>query len=285
MPLKFDATLKDLGHGHPRAFLATFDAPPTLPVRLLDVDLSTVTVAADLVLGLGDPLAEIVHFDFQSGPSAGKHADVLAYNALLYRQYGVPVHSIVVLLRPQAAHRNLNGSVAYAARPGRGKMDFGYEVIRLWERPVEELLAGDLGTLPLAVLGRLPAEVAEEEGLTSVVQRMIDRLQAEATVDVTRHLLTAAFVLIGLRVEPGAARQVFQGVRAMRDSTTYMAILDEGGIMATKKLILRQGRKRFGEPDASVQATLDAITDLDRLERLGERLLDVSSWQELFAAP
>src|SRR5437868_280604 len=147
MPLRFDATLKDLARDEPRAYLTAFDAPPTGPVRLLNVDLSTVTTAADVVFGLGDPLREIVHIDFQASASAGKHADVLVYNALLYRQYRVPVHSIVILLRPQASHPNLNGTLQYEARPGRGRMDFGYETIRLWERPAEELLAGDLATV------------------------------------------------------------------------------------------------------------------------------------------
>jgi len=31
------------------------------------------------------------------------------YNALIHAHYHVPVHSIVILLRPQAAHSNLNG--------------------------------------------------------------------------------------------------------------------------------------------------------------------------------
>ena len=43
------------------------------------------------------------------------------------------------------------------------------------------------------------------------------------------------------------------------------------------------GRKRFGEPDAPTAAALQAITDLDRLEALSDRLLDVASWQELLA--
>ncbi len=124
MSLRFDATLKDLGQASPRGVLAAFDAPTTLPVSLLNIDLSTVTTAADLVFGLGQPLQEIVHIDFQSSASATKHADIVVYNALLYRQYRVPVHSIVVLLRPQAAHSNLNGAVAYAPRPGRGKMEY-----------------------------------------------------------------------------------------------------------------------------------------------------------------
>ncbi|TVS13115.1 MAG: hypothetical protein EA424_21825 [Planctomycetaceae bacterium] len=58
-------------------------------MTLLNVDLSTVTMAADVVFGIGDPVAEILHLDAQAGPSATKHRDVLAYNVLLHRQYGV----------------------------------------------------------------------------------------------------------------------------------------------------------------------------------------------------
>jgi hypothetical protein len=48
-----------------------------------------VTTAADLILGLGDPLAEIVHLDFQSNAAAWKHADLMVYNALLFAHYHV----------------------------------------------------------------------------------------------------------------------------------------------------------------------------------------------------
>src|SRR5690348_14685257 len=66
MTLTFDATLKDMGRDSPRGFLAAFDRPPTGPVKLLNVDLSTVTTTADLILGLGEPVEEIIHLDFQS---------------------------------------------------------------------------------------------------------------------------------------------------------------------------------------------------------------------------
>jgi hypothetical protein len=123
--------LKDMGRASPEGFLAAFDRPPTGPVRLLNVDLSTVTASADLVLGLGEPLEEIIHIDFQSSAAAWKHADLLAYNALLFAHHHVPVHTIVLLLRPQAAHSNLSGAVNYAPRPGRGKMEFAYEPVPL----------------------------------------------------------------------------------------------------------------------------------------------------------
>jgi hypothetical protein len=34
-------------------------------VQLLNVDLSTVTASADLILGLGEPLEEIIQLDFE----------------------------------------------------------------------------------------------------------------------------------------------------------------------------------------------------------------------------
>jgi len=77
MPLPFDATLKDLAREHPRALLAAFDTPSAEPLRLLNVVLSTVTTAADVVIGLGNPLRDIVHFDFQASAAASKHVDVL----------------------------------------------------------------------------------------------------------------------------------------------------------------------------------------------------------------
>src|SRR5262245_26400662 len=102
MARTFDATLKDMGRESPRGFLTTFDRPPAVPVKLLNVDLSTVTASADLILGLGDPLAEIIHFDFQASAAAWKHADLMAYSALLFGHYHVPVHTVVILLRPEA---------------------------------------------------------------------------------------------------------------------------------------------------------------------------------------
>jgi hypothetical protein len=284
MSLPFDATLKDLAREDPAAFLAVFDRPPAAPLSLRNVDLSTITTAADLVVGLGDPLVEIVHIDFQSSAAANKPAAVLVYNALLFDQYGVPVHSIVILLRPQAAHANLHGAVSYATRPGRGKKEFGYEIIRLWERSAEDLLAGPLGTAPLALLGRLPEGVELVAGLRGVAERLLARLEREVPPERARKLLTAAWVLTGLRLRRDVARQVFRGVRAMRDSDTYMAIIDEGREEEAKKMILRLGQKRFGPPAEDVKTRLEAITDIERLEQLGEALLDAGSWSDLLGA-
>jgi len=79
----------------------------------------------------------------------------------------------------------------------------------------------------------------------------------------------------------------------MRESSTIQAFIEEGrrkGLQEgreegeareARKFILRMGRIRFGEAGDAVVSRLDAISDLEKLEQLGERLLVVSSWDRL----
>jgi hypothetical protein len=285
MAMTFDATLKDMGRDSPQGFLAAFDEPPSVSVKLLNVDLSTVTTAADLILGLGEPLEEIIHLEFQSSAAAWKHADVLMYQAILFAHKHVPVHTIVILLRPEAAHANLNGVIRYAPRPGRGSMDFTYKVVRLWERPAEELLAADLGVAPLAMLGRLAEDVSLEEGLSAIARRVVERITTEATPERAKKLLTDALLLTGLRVRRDVAQRIFRGVRVMQESDTYLMILDEGQEKATRADILVVGEERFGSADEAVREQLANITDLERLRRMLRRAVKAANWQEILQTP
>jgi predicted transposase YdaD len=176
-------------------------------------------------------------------------------------------------------------------RPGRGKMDFGYEILRLWERPARELLTGALGTLPLAPLCQLPAGLSVEAGMAVVIDQMAKRILAEAPEDRAQKLLTSAFLLAGLRVEREVARQLFQGVRAMRESDTYLAILDEGRdegrLEEARQGILRLGQIRFGAPSEAITATINTIADLERLRRIHDQLMapGLSTWTDLLNTP
>lgn len=286
MAMTFDATLKEMGRESPQGFLAAFDRPPTPPLRLLNVDLSTVTATADLIVGLGDPMEEIIHLEFQSAAAAWKHADLMVYNALLHAHYHVPVHTVVILLRPEAAHSNMNGDLDYAARAGRGRMHFEYQIVRLWEeRTAEELLSGDIGVVPLAVLGRLPADMPLEEGLAAVAQRVVQRLTKETPPERAKKLLTEALLLTGLRVRRESAVRIFRGVRMMQESDTYLMILDEGQEKFAREIILALGEDQFGPPNETVKASLDNITDLARLKRMARHAPKVASWQEVLDTP
>jgi predicted transposase YdaD len=97
--------------------------------------------------------------------------------------------------------------------------------------------------------------------------------------------------------------QWLEGVLGMQESTTYQAILKEGRqeglvegrnegliegrITGEQRLLVRQGTKRFGEPDATTLAAIEAIRDIERLEALGLRIVDsdVHDWNNLLGAP
>ena len=157
--------------------------------------------------------------------------------------------------------------------------------MRLWERPAEELLRADLGIVPLAMLGRLPESLALEDGLSVIAQRLAERITQEAPPDRAQKLLTDAYLLTGLRLRRDAAARIFRGVRAMQESDTYLAILDEGQEKATREDILVVGEERLGTPGESIKAQLNNITDLARLKRMVRRAAKAASWQEILDTP
>lgn len=72
----------------------------------------------------------------------------------------------------------------------------------------------------------------------------------------------------------------------MTESTTYQAILREGReageVAAERRVILRQGTRRFGTPDAATTAELNKLS-LPELEILTDKVLDAENWAELLA--
>jgi hypothetical protein len=70
-----------------------------------------------------------------------------------------------------------------------------------------------------------------------------------------------------------------------KDSDTYQAIFDEGRVIQAKRSLLSIGTQRFGPADDTVQARLNAITDLERLDRQIDRLFEATSWQDLLDTP
>jgi flagellar biosynthesis/type III secretory pathway protein FliH len=140
---------------------------------------------------------------------------------------------------------------------------------------------------------------------------MDERIEREADPADKADIWAATFLLMGLIYPDGLANTLLQGKSFMRESSTYQAILREGkaegiaegkaegiaegkaegiaegkaeGIAEeAKRLLRRLGRKHFGPPSAALEAWIDAITDVEKLEELSERVLDVSSWDDLIA--
>jgi predicted transposase YdaD len=83
------------------------------------------------------------------------------------------------------------------------------------------------------------------------------------------------------------------GIRGIEESSVYQGIFAKGGAEGeaegrakeARENLIRQGRRKLGEPDERVLAQLAAMKDLDRLHVLSDRVLEVSSWDELLSAP
>ena len=171
-------------------------------------------------------------------------------------------------------------------RCGRGVRDRRAETLIF--HLIFHLISPQSLTVPSRLGERLGVRLNAGDGLATVVRQLAERLEREAD-----RLLTAAYILTGLRLKaPSEVRQLFQGVSiAMRESVTYQAILEEGreegektgSIRELHRMILRQCRVRFGEADETVRGQIEAIRDIETLEELTERLVIVSSWDELMA--
>jgi hypothetical protein len=289
MPLAFDATLKDMTRRYIHDFEAVLGLAGPQPATVLNVDLSVVSAATDVVLGYGDPLEKVVDLNYQSSHDRNLPRRALMYNTLLHYHNEVPVHTLILLLRPEADDSALTGRLRYTGKARRGKMDFTYEVERLWRWPVQRLLTGGRGILPLAMLARVPSRRSLEKALAQVVRQIDERLQHEAAPEEAALLMSDAYILTGLRVPRETATRLFQGVRSMRESSTYQAILDEGRgegrIEGIHEMLLRLGKQKLGRPTKTEAQTLAGITDVDRLGRLIDAILTVDSWQALLAIP
>jgi len=141
------------------------------------------------------------------------------------------------------------------------------------------VLAGGLGSLPMAPLANVTLEV-----LPGVIRRMEERIQREASPGEAGLLWTATYVLMGLRYSRAVAAVLLPGVRAMKESVTYQAIVEEGRVAEAQAMLLRIGNQRFGPPSPEARAALEGITSIERLETMADRLLHVETWEELLAS-
>jgi hypothetical protein len=84
----------------------------------------------------------------------------------------------------------------------------------------------------------------------------------------------------------GIAQQIQEDQTKKREvdamvRTIAEAIIEEAQTAHARKTLLVQGRKSFGGVSDSIENAIKNITDLNQLDRMIERILDVKSWDEL----
>ncbi|WP_394796681.1 hypothetical protein [Armatimonas sp.] len=199
--------------------------------------------------------------------------------------------SYAILLRPDADSPRLTGVLELRRPDNSVYLRFEYGVVRLWQLSAQTILAGGLATLPPALLSDLSGTSAE-----AVVERMDERVRAEASENESEELWASTYLLSGLRFDAGESEALLEKVVAqMRESSTYQKILAdgraegltegrvEGRLEGERNALIRIGTRRFGLLDDSILGILERAS-LARLESWMDRLNEVESWQELLAA-
>ena len=129
-----------------------------------------------------------------------------------------------------------------------------------------------------------------------MIRQMEQRIDAEAPEE-AGELWTSTYILMGLRYPRALAAQWLRGVRAMKESSPYQAILEEGQEIGrvegqkvgrivgkaeeARAILLRLGHKRFGDPNPAIQAVLEGLSEVETLETLIDQILEVESWGDL----
>jgi predicted transposase YdaD len=296
-PRPFDVATRGLIEADPAGWLAWLGLPFDGPVHAVDSDVSAVLAAVDKVLRVEGASPWLAHLEFQVSRDRDLPLRLHEYNAILRYRHRIRVRTTVVLLRRQADGRELTGHLQDIEDDGEEILSFKYRVVRLWERPVDELLHESVGVLPLA-----PLAAFGPERLPEILDHLGERFERESPSAVG-DLWAATALLMGVRYDRDQITDLIQRVRRMRESVTYQIILEEGReegreagreegreegelhgrVREARDLVVQFGTEQFGPPDPAVLARLNAIEDRARLESLIRATFSTTSWQELLA--
>jgi hypothetical protein len=325
MPKPYDATTRQLIELGPADWLAYLGIPVADPgrVRVIDSNLSTFTADADKVIRVDDPNPWIHLIELLAGRNVRIDRRSHVYSTLLGWRYQLPVRTSLVLLRPAADGLELTGTLELRYPDGDVYDTFRYDLVRVWEQPVQAVLACGPTVLPLA-----PVSKVATEDVPGVLLAISSRLERETTPEQAATLWGVTRILMGLRFEEVEVDAIIEGVSTMlygihgiEESTVYQGLLRRGEakgraegevkgraegevkgraegevkgraegealglVEGMREALLRLGRRRFGPPAADVEAQLAALGDLDRLRDLHDRALDVETWDALLASP
>lgn len=289
--MRYDAVLKRLLEGDPEAWMKLLNLEGVGPVRFLDTEFHTTTARVDKLILVDGEEKWLIHIEFQSSYDRTIALRIIRYSALIEYESKLPVLSVLVLLTPDADGPECNGfrrrvlpfrSICYD--------EFRFPVIRIWKQPSEFFLSGGLGTLPLALLSDI-----EFDELPQTIEQIKRRVDVEILSSAERTEFWAITeILLGAAYEAALVESLLKGIANMRESSVVLRYLEEGRLEGlqegleegsrkeARNFLVRMGTHRWGAPSPAVLSRIEAIADLEEIERLGLQVLDAKNWSELF---
>jgi predicted transposase/invertase (TIGR01784 family) len=236
---------------------------------LSPTELSLEPIRADaLILLQSDDV--VLHCEFQTEPDPKMPFRMADYRLRVYRRFPQKrMVQVVIYLRQTSS------DLVYQTNFELDNLESRFNVVRIWEVEPEVFLSTP-GLLPYAALGRNDAP----EGM---LRQVVERLEKLPDLAEKNNLMAATSILSGLRLERDLISRLIRS-EIMQESVIYQDILAEGEqrgeIREAQTLILRQLARRVGNISPELQVRVKALS-LDRLEELGEALLDFTGLADL----
>jgi predicted transposase/invertase (TIGR01784 family) len=270
--MSYDNLTKILAEKYPERFATWLLGAPQTNVEILKTELSIEPIRADSLTFLKTQ-SRILHLEFQtrwiSEPPINFR--MLDYWVRLYRLYRMPVTQVVILLLPPGEDTEIE--TAFEFEQTRHQ----YRVVKIWEED-PSLFLTDSALLPFATLTAQPTEE-----LLMQVAREVGKMEPAAQ---RQEMASYVQVMAGLRFNKTLVKRLFRE-DIMKESVIYQEIFETGeqqgeqrALQREKALILRQVSRRVGEVPQDLRSSVELLS-IDRLEALGEALLDFNSLQDL----
>ena len=192
-------------------------------------------------------------------------------------------------------------------------------MIRAWTLPVEPLLTGDIWVMPLAPPANAP-ENRVSEIVRRVDSRLSSETEPSTARIIMEMTLVLAGLRLGKETIQHF-RESLKSMTTLKESSYYQIVhgegleeglekglkeglekglekglkeglekglekgleegLEKGKIAGARTILFRLGEVRFGKPNKTIRAAIEAIDELDRLEKMTERILTAKGWREL----
>jgi hypothetical protein len=153
-------------------------------------------------------------------------------------------------------------------------------VIRVWEWTPEAILDG-----PLELLALAPIVKVERTEIPDVLRRIDTRLLGEPDDSLSVRIVRTVAILLQLRYGPMTADEMVREFPQTRELDSFQKFLwnpeQTGRVNGLRSAILHLGSKKFGAPSTKAETEIKQIEDLERLEAIHLRILDVNTWEEL----
>ena len=253
--MSFDSTCRRLAEQFPEDFATWLLGKPIRSTVLNPTELSLEPIRADNIMLL-EGEHDILHMEWQTDPKQVIPMRLADYRLRIHRKApDKTIHQVVIYLRKtnsELVHQNYFEIAGMYAE---------YEVIRIWEVPVEELMRFP-GLLPFAALGQTDNP---ERALRNAVRSMKQIADPEKQNEV----LGAAYFLGGLVLDQALIGKIIRR-DVMRESVTYQAVLEEGreeGREEERRSLILSFLRAGADFTLIAQATGWSIEQIQQLQR------------------